>query len=221
LVAALPGGMTQREPAQMNDIYDVMYRRRDVRAEFTGRPIAAEVLERVLGAAHAAPSVGMSQPWDFILVRDRAVRQAFFEHVQDERASFASSLAGEQAERFARIKIDGVLESTLSVVVTYDPQRGGPGVLGRHAIADAGLYSVCLAIQNLWLAATAEGLGVGWVSFYREPYLQELLRIPSGVRPVAWLCLGPVSHLQTVPDLERHGWRARTPLAEAVHQDHW
>jgi 5,6-dimethylbenzimidazole synthase len=213
--------MTQREPAQMNDIYDVMYRRRDVRAEFTGLPIAAEVLERVLGAAHAAPSVGMSQPWDFILVRDLAVRQAFFDHVQDERATFAGSLAGEQAERFARIKIDGVLESTLSVVVTYDPQRGGPGVLGRHAIADAGLYSVCLAIQNLWLAATAEGLGVGWVSFYREPYLQELLRIPSEVRPVAWLCLGPVTHLETVPDLERHGWRARTPLAEAVHEEHW
>jgi 5,6-dimethylbenzimidazole synthase len=204
-----------------NDIYDVMYRRRDVRAQFNGLPIAADVLDRVLGAAHAAPSVGMSQPWDFILVRDLAVRRAFFEHVQHERATFAATLAGEQAERFSRIKIDGVLESSLSVVVTYDPQRGGPSVLGRHAIADAGLYSVCLAIQNLWLAATAEGLGVGWVSFYREPYLQELLQIPASVRPVAWLCLGPVTHLETLPDLERHGWRQRVPLQDAIHHETW
>jgi len=106
-------------------------------------------------------------------------------------------------------------------VVTYDPQRGGPAVLGRHAIADAGLYSVCLAIQNLWLAATAEGLGVGWVSFYREDFLRELLHIPAAVRPVAWLCLGPVTRLETVPDLERHGWRRRTPLHELIHDERW
>jgi 5,6-dimethylbenzimidazole synthase len=203
------------------DLYDVMYRRRDVRAQFTGAPIAAEVLERILGAAHAAPSVGLSQPWDFILIQDGPARPAFYDHVQLERATFAASLTGAEAERFARIKIDGVLESSLSVVVTYDPHRGGPGVLGRHAIADAGLYSVCLAIQNLWLAATAEGLGVGWVSFYREPFVQELLGIPASVRPVAWLCLGPVSHLETVPDLERHGWRRRAPLQDAIHHGRW
>jgi 5,6-dimethylbenzimidazole synthase len=94
-------------------------------------------------------------------------------------------------------------------------------VLGRHAIADAGLYSVCLAIQNLWLAATAEGLGVGWVSFYREPFLASLVGLPEGIRPVAWLCLGPVSELATTPDLERHGWRRRRPLEDAVHHDRW
>jgi 5,6-dimethylbenzimidazole synthase len=205
----------------ISELYDVIHRRRDVRGQFTGAPVAAEVLDRILAAAHAAPSVGLSQPWDFILVGDRGLRETFHRHVQQERDVFAAGLTGEAAERFARIKIDGVLEAGLSIVVTYDPARGGPAVLGRHAIADAGLYSVCLAIQNLWLAATAEGLGVGWVSFYREPYLQELLRIPSAVRPVAWLCLGPVTHLETVPDLERHGWRARTPLAEAVHEEHW
>jgi 5,6-dimethylbenzimidazole synthase len=107
------------------------------------------------------------------------------------------------------------------VVVTYDAGRGGPAVLGRHAIADAGLYSVCLAIQNLWLAATAEDLGVGWVSFYREPFVADLLGIPAGIRPVAWLCLGPVTHLEAAPDLERHGWRSRTPLVEALHHDRW
>ncbi|MEU4367326.1 5,6-dimethylbenzimidazole synthase [Micromonospora chersina] len=203
------------------DLYDVIHRRRDVRAEFTGEPVPDDVLDRILTAAHAAPSVGNSQPWDFVLVRDPGTRRRFHAHVQAERDTFAATLDDDAAERFARIKIDGVLESTLSVVVTYDPRRGGPAVLGRHAIADAGLYSVCLAIQNLWLAATAEGLGVGWVSFYREPFLADLLGIPPGIRPVAWLCVGPVSHLQTVPDLVRHGWRTPRPLAAAVHADRW
>jgi 5,6-dimethylbenzimidazole synthase len=210
-----------RGPAIDNDIYHVIHRRRDVRAEFTGAPIADGALGRVLAAAHAAPSVGLTQPWDFILVRDRAIRHEFHDHVRCERATFAETLDPAAAERFARIKIDGVLESTLSIVVTYDQDRGGPAVLGRHAIADAGLYSVCLAIQNLWLAATAEGLGVGWVSFYREPFLADLLGIPPGIRPVAWLCLGPVRHLEAVPDLERHGWRQRRPLQAALHEDRW
>jgi len=203
------------------DLYDVIHRRRDVRGQFTGAPIPDEVLDRVLAAAHAAPSVGLSQPWDFIVVGDQATRAAFHGHVQRERDVFAATLDAEAARRFSRIKIDGVLESTLSVVVTYDPRRGGPAVLGRHAIADAGLYSVCLAIGNLWLAATAEGLGVGWVSFYRETFLQDLLGIPATVRPVAWLCLGPVTRLEQVPDLERHGWRQRRPLGAAVHAGRW
>jgi 5,6-dimethylbenzimidazole synthase len=203
------------------DIYDVIHRRRDVRAEFTGAPIPQDVLHRILTAAHAAPSVGLSQPWDFIIVSDPAVRRAFYDHVQDERTAFAATLTTAAADRFARIKVDGVLESSLSIVVTYDPERGSPAVLGRHAIADAGLYSVCLAIQNLWLAATAEKLGVGWVSFYREPHLRQLLGIPAGIRPVAWLCLGPVTHLEATPDLERHGWRHRRPLDTAIHHDRW
>jgi 5,6-dimethylbenzimidazole synthase len=201
--------------------YDVIHRRRDVRGQFTGEPLDAEVLDRILTAAHAAPSVGLTQPWDFIVVRDRAVREAFHRHVCHERDVFAASLDTAAAQHFSRIKIDGVLESTVSIVVTYDANRGGPAVLGRHAIADAGLYSVCLAIQNLWLAATAEQLGVGWVSFYREEFLRHLLAIPADIRPVAWLCLGAVSHLESVPDLERHGWRTRRPLHAAVHADRW
>jgi 5,6-dimethylbenzimidazole synthase len=204
-----------------SQLYDVIYRRRDVRAQFTGAPIPDEALRRILSAAHAAPSVGLSQPWDFILIRDPAIRAAFHEHVERERAAFAATLDGAAADKFSRIKIEGVRESTLSIVVTYDPERGGPAVLGRHAIDDAGLYSVCLAIQNLWLAATAENLGVGWVSFYREPFLRDLLGIPATVRPIAWLCLGPVTHLETTPDLERHGWRRRRLLQAAVHHDRW
>lgn len=212
---------TGSAPPGASDFYDVIHRRRDVRAEFSGEPVDLEVLERLLGAAHAAPSVGLTQPWDFIVITDDAVRTAFAEHVQRERDVFADTLEGEAAERFAGIKIDGVLESSLSVVVTYDAQRGAPHVLGRHAIADAGLFSTCLAIQNLWLACTVEGWGLGWVSFYREAFLSELVGLPDSVRPVAWLCVGPVRSLQTVPDLERHGWRERSPLAGAVHHNRW
>ena len=203
------------------DLYEVLHRRRDTRAEFTGEPIPEDVLRRVLGAAHAAPSVGLSQPWDFVLVRDPDTRRAFRDHVRAEREVFAAELSGERAETFARIKVEGVLESSLGIVVTYDPERGSPAVLGRHAIADAGLYSVCLAIQNLWLAATAEGLGVGWVSFYREDELRRLLDIPAGVRPVAWLCVGPVRGLPDTPDLERHGWRNRVPLDAVLHEERY
>ena len=202
-----------------NDLYDVINRRRDVRREFTGEPIPPETLTRVLAAAHAAPSVGLTQPWDFIVVDDLELRRQFQEHVAHERNAFAESLSEERRETFSRIKVEGILDATLGVVVTYDPERGSPAVLGRHAIADAGLYSTCLSIQNLWLAATAEGLGLGWVSFYREPFLSALLAIPEPVRPVAYLCLGPVSHLEQAPDLERHGWRERRPLSAAIHRN--
>ncbi|HXQ19014.1 MAG TPA: 5,6-dimethylbenzimidazole synthase [Acidimicrobiales bacterium] len=212
---------TETLPGDLKDLYRAIHARRDVRGEFTGAPIPAEVLGRVLGAAHAAPSVGLSQPWDFVIVDDDAIRQAFARHVQAERQVFMASLPDELATRFADLKIEGIAESTLSIVVTYDERRGAPHVLGRHAIADAGLFSVCLAIENLWLAATAEGMGVGWVSFYREEFLRELLSIPDPVRPVAWLCLGPVSALQTTPDLERHGWRRRLALDEVVHHNGW
>jgi 5,6-dimethylbenzimidazole synthase len=201
------------------NLYEVVHRRRDTRAEFTGEEIPSDVLRRVLTAAHAAPSVGLSQPWDFVLVRDESIRRAFRDHVQAERSVFAAQLDQERAEVFSRIKVEGVMESSLGVVVTYDPDRGSPAVLGRHAIADAGLYSVCLAIQNLWLAATEEGLGVGWVSFYREDVLRRLLDIPTRVRPVAWLCVGPVRNLPDTPDLERHGWRNRLPLDDVLHYD--
>jgi 5,6-dimethylbenzimidazole synthase len=201
------------------DLYDVIFARRDVRAQFTGAPIPEEVLHRILSAAHAAPSVGMTQPWDFIIVRDDDLRRSFQKHVAQEREVFAQSLSDAELETFSRIKIEGILESSIGIVVTNDPDRGAPAVLGRHSIADAGLYSTCLAIQNLWLAAAAEGLGLGWVSFYREPFLRELLHIPDRLRPVGWLCVGPVSHRETVPDLERLGWRSRRPLADAVHEN--
>ena len=202
-------------------LYDAIARRRDVRSQFTGAPVPAEVLDRILAAAHAAPSVGLTQPWDFVVVDDVSLRAQFQEHVANERAVFGATLDEAAAETFGRIKVEGIVESSLGVVITYDPDRGSPAVLGRHAIADAGLYSTCLAIQNLWLSATAEDVGVGWVSFYREPFLAGLVGLPPHIRPVAWLCLGPVTHLEAVPDLERLGWRTRRPLSHAVHRNRY
>jgi 5,6-dimethylbenzimidazole synthase len=213
--------MARSDSPTKADLYGTIHRRRDVRGQFTGGSVAPSVLDRVLEAAHAAPSVGLSQPWDFVVVDAVDIRKAFYDHVQAERAAYQATLEPERADLFRSIKIDGVLESTLSIVVTYDPARGQPAVLGRHAIDDAGLYSTCLAIQNLWLAATAEGLGVGWVSFYREDFVVRLLGIPAPVRPIAWLCLGPVSHFEDRPDLERHSWAQRRPLEATIHRNHW
>lgn len=202
-----------------DSFYEVVFGRRDVRGQFNGRAMDPKVLGRILTAAHSAPSVGMSQPWDFVLVEAGETRRAFHAHVEHERAVFAASLDDESRARFRGIKIEGILDASLGIVVTYDPERGSPHVLGRHAIADAGLYSVCLAIENLWLAATAEEIGVGWVSFYREEFLADLVGLPVGVRPIAWLCIGPVTHFEQVPDLERLDWQARRPLLPYVHVD--
>ncbi|WP_235736869.1 5,6-dimethylbenzimidazole synthase [Nocardioides alcanivorans] len=203
------------------DLYEAIARRRDTRAEFTGEPIDPDVLGRILEAANRAPSVGMSQPWVFVTVRQRATLESFRSHVLEERAVFAAGLEGERDSTFSRVKVEGICESGLGIVVGYDPTTAGEQVLGRHAIADAGLYSVCLAIQNLWLAATAEGIGVGWVSFYREAVLSSLVGFPPHIRPVAWLCVGTVASLPEVPDLERFGWRGRSPLSAALHDERY
>lgn len=199
------------------ELYDAIRRRRDVRAEYTGELLDNTTLYRLLDAAHQAPSVGNSQPWDFVVVRDRARLASFAAHVAEQRLAFAQSLPPERATTFDPIQIEGIEKSRTGIVVTYTHHRGGPHVLGRQTITDTGVFSVALAIENFWLAATSEGIGVGWVSFYEEDFLADLVKTPPDTRPIAWLCVGPVSHWQTVPDLERHGWRTRRHLDDAVH----
>ncbi|MFF5034289.1 5,6-dimethylbenzimidazole synthase [Nocardia salmonicida] len=200
-------------------VYDAIRLRRDVRAEFTGEPVDDATLLRILDAAHRAPSVGNSQPWDFVVVRRAETLRRFAEHVADKRVEFGASLPADRATTFAPIKIDGIVESGTGVVVTHDDSRGGPQVLGRASVPETGVYSTVLAIQNLWLAATAEQVGVGWVSFYEPEFLRELVGLPAQIKPVAWLCVGPVSAFQQVPDLERFGWRSGRSLTEAVHHE--
>lgn len=200
-------------------LYEAIRTRRDVRAEFTGDIIDDAVLWRLLEAAHRAPSVGNSQPWDFVVVREPATLRRFADHVAGKRVEFRDALPAQRRATFEPIKIEGIVESGTGVVVTYDHDRGGPQVLGRASVPETGIFSTVLAIQNLWLAATAEKVGVGWVSFYDADFLADLVGLPEGIRPVAWLCVGPVREFQTVPDLERFGWRSGRPLADAIHHE--
>ncbi|MFD6449195.1 5,6-dimethylbenzimidazole synthase [Nocardia sp. NPDC055165] len=205
--------------ADQLSVYDAIRLRRDVRAEYTGELVDDDTLLRILDAAHRAPSVGNSQPWDFVVVRQAETLRRFADHVADKRVEFGAALPAERAMTFAPIKIDGIVESGTGVVVTHDDSRGGPQVLGRASVPETGVYSTVLAIQNLWLAATAEQVGVGWVSFYDPEFLRELVGLPTGIKPVAWLCVGPVDAFQQVPDLERFGWRSGRSLTEAVHHE--
>lgn len=200
-------------------VYDAIRLRRDVRAEFSGELVDDDTLWRILAAAHRAPSVGNSQPWDFVVVREAATLRRFADHVAGKRLEFRDALPADRAATFDPIKIEGIVESGTGVVVTHDDRRGGPQVLGRASVPETGVYSTVLAIQNLWLAATAEQVGVGWVSFYDPAFLSELVGLPEGITPVAWLCVGPVTEFQQMPDLERFGWRSGRALAEAVHHE--
>lgn len=202
-------------------VYRAIRSRRDIRRQFTGEPIPAKVLERLLDAAHHAPSVGFMQPWNFIVIRDGDVRARVKALAQEERRSFAATLPPERAARFRDLKVEGILESSLNICITCDPSRGGPHILGRHAIPETDRYSTCLAIANLWLAARAEGIGVGWVSFYRTRELREILGIPDEIEPVAYLCVGPVTEFPSGPDLEKAGWERRRRLPSLVFDEQW
>lgn len=208
----------------MTDFYDVLHSRRDVRTGFRPDPVDDEVLTRVLRAAHAAPSVGFSQPWDFVLVRDADVRERVHALVSAQRDRYAASLPAARAQALRAIRVEAIRETPLNVVVTADATRGGRHTLGRHERPEMGPYSAALAVQNLWLAARAEGLGVGWVSFFGDDGLTELgalLGLPAHVEVVAYLCVGHVDAFPDRPELEQHGWARRRPLDWAVHQDTW
>lgn len=206
--------------AEKRGVYKAIHARRDVR-QFLPRPIAEPLLHRLLGAAHHAGSVGFMQPWSFILIANRAVK----EKVKDlfEQANLAASAVfeGERRELYLRLKLEGILEAPVNVCVTCDPTRNGPNVLGRHTIRETDVYSTCCAVQNLWLAARAEGIGVGWVSIFDPAQLRVLLGIPDHVIPIAYLCLGYVNRFSPRPELEVAGWQARMKLDDLIFHDKW
>jgi len=213
--------MSDFTEAERAAVYKAIALRRDIRRQFTPTPIPPEVVARLLAAAHRAGSVGFMQPWDFILIRDPAIRHRVLESFLLERDRAARLYEGPRRELFLSLKLEGISESPLNICVTCDRSRGGPHVLGRSTILDTDFYSTCCAIQNLWLAARAEGIGVGWVSILDPQALAALLELPEPVVPVAYLCVGYVEAFPEEPELQRVGWRRRLPLADLVHLDRW
>ncbi len=208
-------------PADIDALYRVVAERRDVRNGFLADPVDDARLTRVLAAAHQAPSVGLSQPWDFIVLRERAIREQVHALARRQQELFAARLPGPRARAFRELKVEAILDTPVNIVVTCDPTRGGRNVLGRHAQPQVAAYSTACAVQNLWLAARAEGLGVGWVSFFAERELAETLGLPGHLEVVAYLCVGYVTEFPPAPELVLTGWAQRRPLAWAVHDGQW
>lgn len=213
--------MNHEFPAAWKEgVYQAIARRRDMR-HFLPAPISNEVLARILNAAHHAGSVGYMQPWNFMLVRDHATRQSVHAHVHAERLRAADNFEGERKTKYLSLKLEGILDAPVNLCVTCDPTRFGPVVLGRNTIRETDIYSTCCAIQNLWLAARAEGVGVGWVSIFKPTELRRILAIPEHIIPIGYLCVGYVSEFPEKPMLETTGWLPHAPLESLVFCDQW
>lgn len=214
---------TQHEFSEVEKkgVYHAILRRRDIRAEFKPDPIPEEILARLLYMAHHSGSVGFMQPWNFIVIRDGAVKQKVKRLFERENRIASDNYSGDVKNRYLALKLEGIEESPLNICVTCDRERGGPHVLGRNTVPETDFFSTCCAIQNLWLAARSEGIGVGWVSILRTEELREILEIPDRVVPVAYLCLGYVTCFPERPMLEEAGWAKRIPLGELVYFDRW
>jgi nicotinate-nucleotide--dimethylbenzimidazole phosphoribosyltransferase len=217
--AADPAGWAMA-PETRDALHQVIGARRDVR-RFRPDAVDDDVLHRLLSAAHAAPSVGHSQPWRFVVVRDPAIRDRAAVLTDRERLRQAALLEPDAARRLLDLQLEGVREAPLGVVVCCDRRTPSAGVLGRATFPDADLWSCAAAIQNLWLAARAEGLGLGWVTLFRPEELAGLLALPDGVVTLGWLCLGWPDERPPAPGLERAGWSRRLPLADVVLHDRW
>lgn len=202
-------------------VYRAILTRRDVRGQFLPDPVPDKILSRILIAAHHAPSVGYMQPWSFMIVRDAGVRQNVHDLFCKANSQAAAMFEQAKQDKYRSLKLEGIMEAPINLCITCDRQRAGPVVIGRTHIPTMDLYSSVCAVQNLWLAARAEGLGVGWVSILNQGELQEVLGIPEHIVPVAYLCLGFVSGFHDKPELEKAGWRARLPLDELIHFDGW
>jgi len=216
--------MSPSEPLKFSkderrSLYRIIEARRDMRHFIAGAQVGDEVLERILAAAHKAPSVGLMQPWRFLRVASVERREAIATLVAAERDATAAAM-GPRAEEFLKLKVEGVHECAELLVVALAPDDGT--VFGRRTMPEEmALCSVACAIQNLWLAARAENLGLGWVSMFDPTALARLLEMPTGVKPVAVLCLGPVAEFYARPMLEQEGWRQARPLADMLFQDAW
>lgn len=204
--------------AERAAIYRAIAERRDMR-HFSGGEVAPELLARLLEAAHQAPSVGLMQPWRFIRITRPALREDIYQLVERERQLTAEAL-GERSDEFMRLKVEGVRDCAEVLVAALMEGREAH-VFGRRTLPEMDMASLSCAIQNLWLAARAEGLGMGWVSLFDPVALAELLDMPLGSKPVAVLCLGPVQAFYPAPMLVQEGWAQVRPLSELLFQDRW
>ena len=200
-------------------VYRAIATRRDVRRGFLDKPLPDDLIHRLLSAAHSAPSVGLMQPSRFILVRDHGIRRAVHAAFLQANEQAMATYTGERREQYARLKLEGILEAPQNLCVVSDLESERGHQLGRHTMPETAIYSTVCAIQNLWLAARAEGVGVGWVSILDPPRLAEILQIPANILPVAYLCLGYVNRFGTQPELERYGWESRVPLEQVISYD--
>jgi 5,6-dimethylbenzimidazole synthase len=209
------------DEAARQAVYRAIRERRDVRRGFLPEPMSDDLLGRLLEAAHNAPSVGLMQPWRFIVVRDIGVRQTIHKIFLDAHRQALAVYEGEQQQNYAGLKLEGILEAPQNLCVVCDSQSNQGHQLGRRTMPETALYSVVCAVQNLWLAARAEGIGVGWVSILEPDQLRHALTIPGHITPVAYLCLGYVEAFAGEPDLERAGWEKRTPLKSVLAFDRY
>jgi 5,6-dimethylbenzimidazole synthase len=207
--------------AERAGVYRAIMTRRDTRGEFLPDPVSDETLGRLLVAAHHAPSVGYMQPWSFVVVRDRAVKQSVHDAFLKAHAEAALMFPEDKRDTYRSLKLEGIMEAPVNLCITCDRDRAGPVVIGRTHIPAMDLFSSVCAVQNLWLAARAEGLGVGWVSIFDNEVVQRALNIPEKIVPVAYLCIGKVKFYHPRPELEAAGWRPRLPLDSLVHFDSW
>jgi len=206
---------------QKQGVYRAIKERRDIRAQFIDTPVPDDVLRRLLEAAHHAPSVGFMQPWNFVVVRDPAVKKQVHQAFTRAHDRSAAMFPPEKREKYKAFKLEGILEAPVNLLITCDRTRTGPVVIGRTVQPEMDLYSTVCAVQNLWLAARAEGLGVGWVSIVEEQDLQQIFALPEHVRIIAYLCVGYVDHFPDRPELEQAGWLPRLDLDELVYYEQW
>lgn len=204
--------------AERAAVYRAIHERRDMR-HFAGGSVDDDVLLRLLRAAHHAPSVGFMQPWRFIRVQDRALRKGIHALIEEERVRTAEVL-GERKDEFMKLKVQGVLDAAEVLVIAMPPGREAH-VFGRRTLPEMDIASASCAVQNLWLAARAEGLGLGWVSIFDPVALARLLHMPEGAHPLGVLCLGPVHAFYAEPMLQQEKWACRMPLEDMLMNDVW
>lgn len=217
----IPSPVSPFSDDERRGVYRAIYERRDVRSRFVAAPLPDEVLGRILDAAHHAPSVGFMQPWEFIVITDTLVRRAVRQQFEDTNTRAAAMYVGERRDLYDRLKLEAIEESAMNLCVTCDSTVARGHGLGRQTMPETAMYSAVCAIQNCWLAARAEDVGVGWVSIVDADALRRILAIPDHILIVGYLCLGYVSGFDAEPELETKGWEHRVPLADVIHFDQY